>query len=212
MKSLVLKLSMSGVVLLSILAPLSLSPAYSGETGKTQNTFVLSDEAPGNLFSMLDKAGYGNYNLYQTLLQMQADANPSVAGIITSAFLSALASCPAGSQIFIAKLNDSRSASSLAVSTDCTVQAVNVDAKDYYSKTGASTLLSSISGAGVGDINFVHSGIQASKAEFNTPLTSWTAGDATYNVFAIASGFVPAPEVAPTPAKKPLIDQPRQRR
>jgi len=209
MKSSCLKLLMSGFVLLSILTTLSLNPAYSGEIGKTQNTIVLSDEAPGNLFSLLNKAGYGNYNLYQTLLLIQADANPSVAGIITAAFLNTLANCPAGSQIFTTKLNDFRSDSSLAVSTDGTVQTVKVEAKDYYNKSRASTLLSSISGAGVGDTNFVHSGIQPSTAEFNSPLTSWTVGDTTYNVFAIASGFVPAPSVTPTTTKKSLLDEPR---
>jgi hypothetical protein len=200
---------MSGFVLLSILTTQSLNPAYSGEIGKTQNTIVLSDEAPGNLFSLLNKAGYGNYNLYQTLLLIQADANPSVAGIITAAFLNTLANCPAGSQIFTTKLNDFRSDSSLAVSTDGTVQTVKVEAKDYFNKSRASTLLSSISGAGVGDTNFVHSGIQPSTAEFNSPLTSWTVGDTTYNVFAIASGFVPAPSVTPTTTKKSLLDEPR---
>ena len=77
MKSSGLKLFMSVSVFLSILALLSLSTAFGGEAGKTLNTFVLSDEAPGKLLSILEQAGYGNYNLYQALLQMQAEASVS---------------------------------------------------------------------------------------------------------------------------------------
>jgi hypothetical protein len=209
MKSLRLKLLLSCFAFLLILATLAINQSYSGEIGKTQNTFVISDEEPGNLLSRLKNAGYGNYNLYQTLLQMQADANPSVAGIITPAFLNTLANCPTGSQIFTTKLNDFRSDNSLAVSTDGTVQTIKVYVKDYFNRTGASTLLCSLSGAEAGDTNFVHSGVQPSTAEFNAPLMSWAVGDTKYNVFAIASDFVPAPTVTPTPTKTPFIDQPR---
>jgi len=209
MKSLYLKLLLSCFAFLLILATLAINQSYSGEIGKTQNTFVISDEEPGNLLSRLKNAGYGNYNLYQTLLQMQADANPSVAGIITPAFLNTLANCPTGSQIFTTKLNEFSSDNSLAVSTDGTVQTIKVYAKDYFNRTGASTLLCSLSGAEVGDTDFVHSGVQPSTAEFNAPLMSWAVGDTKYNVFAIASDFVPAPTVTPTPTKTPFIDQPR---
>ena len=169
------------------------------------------DIGPGNLLSRLKNAGYGNYNLYQTLLQMQADASPSVAGIITPAFLNTLANCPTGSQIFTTMLNDFHSDSSLAISTDGTVQTVKVYAKDYFNKTGASTLLTSLSGAAAEDTNFVHSGFQPSIAEFNAPLMSWTVGNTKYNVFAITSGFVPAQTVTPTPTKIPFMDQRRKK-
>jgi hypothetical protein len=211
MKSSGLKLFMSVSVFLSILTLLSLSTAFSGEAGKTLNTFVLSDEAPGKLLSILEQAGYGNYNLYQALLQMQAEASPSVAGIITPAFLNALAICPAGSQIFTTKLNSFPTGGSLAISTDGSVQIVAVQANDYSKRASASTQSSSISGAGAEDVNFVHSGIQPSTADFNAPLMSWTAGETKYNVFAIASGFVPAPEAAPKPSKKSFFDEPRKK-
>jgi hypothetical protein len=197
MKSSVLKLLMPGFVFLFILTNLLLSPTFSGETGKTQNTFVLSDEAPGNLISILIKTEYSEYNIYQVLLQIQADANPAVAGIITPSFLSALASCPAGSQIFTVKLNDFPAGSSIAISTDGTVQTVNFHTKDYSEK--AETALTSSRIIGVGDVYFVHSGTQLSTADFNMPLKSWTVGGITYNLFAIASGSVSAPPEATKP-------------
>ncbi|MBI5591357.1 MAG: hypothetical protein HY881_12835 [Deltaproteobacteria bacterium] len=199
MKLFVVKLLRWVFVFQCILATLAICPANSGEIGKTLNTLILSDEAPGNLISVLIKAEYGNYNLYQTLLQIQVDAKPSISGMITPTFLSALASCPAGSQILTTKLNSFPAGSSLAISTDGTVQTVNVHATDYYNKQGVSALLSSISG--VGDVYFVHSGPQPSTA-LDMPLTSWTVGDTTYNVFAIASGSVSAPPAPPTPERK----------
>ena len=203
MKSLGVKSLRWVFVFQCVLATLVIFPANSGEIGRTLNTLILSDEAPGNLISVLIKTEYGNYNLYQVLLQLQADANPSIAGMITPTFLSALASCPAGSQILSIKLNSFPAGSSLAISTDGTVQTVNVHANDYYNKHGVSALLSSISG--VGDVYFVHSGTQPSTADFNMPLTSWTVGDTAYNVFAIASGSVSTPPAPPTERKASLF-------
>ena len=105
-----------------------------------------------------------------------------------------------GSQIFSAKLNDFPAGSSLAISTDGTVQTVKIHANDYYNKPGASTLISIL--LGVGDAYFVHSGSQPSTADFNSPLTSWTAGGTKYNVIVIASGSVPISPVTSTPTRK----------
>jgi hypothetical protein len=183
-----------------ILTMFAIIPAFSDEVGTNQDTFILSDETPGNLVSVLVKAEYGNYNLYQALLQIQADANPTIAGIITPAFLNALTRCPTDSQIFTAKLNTFPDGSSLAISTDGTVQTVSVHANDYYNKPGAFTLLSSITG--VGNANFVYSGTQPLTADFNSPLTTWAVGDTKYKVFAIASGSVTIPPVTSTPTSK----------
>jgi hypothetical protein len=202
MKSLTAKSLLLGFALLLILTVFAIAPSYSAENKSAQNTFILSDEAPGNLISLLVKTEYGGYNLYQVLLQIQADANPSAAGIITPSFLSALASCPAGSQIFTAKLNDFPAGSSLAISTDGTVQTVKVHADDYFGKAGASEMLCSIAGAG--DVYLVHSGTQLSTADFNMPLKSWTVGGTTYNVVAIASNSVNISPVTKNPAGKPL--------
>lgn len=204
MKSLVVKSSMWVFAFLFVLTALAIRPAYSGAgINKTSGTFILSNEEPGNLITKLANTGYGDYTLYQALLQIQAAANPSVAGIITPAFLSALSSCPAGSQITTTELKNFPAGSSLAISTDGTVQTVTVRANDYYNKPGASALLSSISG--VGDAYFVHSGSQSSTADFNTPLTSWTVGGTTYNVFAIASGSVSDPPAPPKPKRKTTL-------
>lgn len=200
MKSLGLKLLMLSFMFLFILTTHVISPTYSGENGGTQNTLILSDEPLGNLISVLVKTEYDGYNLYQTLMQIQTDFNPSVSGIITPVSLSALASCPSDSQVFTSKPNNFPAGSSLAISTGGAVQTVNYHANDYCEKYGTSTLLSSI--IAVWDAYFVHSGTQPSTADFNTPLMNWTEVGTTYNVFAIASGSVRAPPVTPTHKQK----------
>ena len=203
MKSLGAKSLISGFVFLFILIPLAASPANSDGTGTTRDSFVLSGEEPGNLIALLQKAEYGNYTLYQVILEIQAYANPPVSGIITPAFLSALSKCPADSQVFTAKLNHFPAGSSLAISTDGTVQIVNFHLGDYYNKPGAATLISGM--AGVGDVYFVHSGTRPATADFNAPLTHWETGGTTYHVFGIASSSVKIPEVT----KKPFMQAPK---
>jgi hypothetical protein len=167
------------------------------------NTFILSNEAPGNLITTLVNAGYGDYDLYQLLLAIQQSTDPSVAGIITDAFLASLnGSCPVNSEIFTTQIKDVKYNSpgvSIGISADCTVQTTNIYAFNYYNQPGTSTLLSNISG--VGNAYFVHSGMQPLYTDFNTPLTSWTLpgnGTVTYEAFAIAAGSVTQPATVPT--------------
>ncbi|MGA9624733.1 MAG: hypothetical protein WBQ65_09705 [Bryobacteraceae bacterium] len=80
-------------------AAISLSPAYALDSTHnlfgilyapqgTSQTFVLSDEAPGHLIANLVAAGYGTINPYQVLVQLQRNADPSLAvSVITPAFL-----------------------------------------------------------------------------------------------------------------------------
>jgi len=167
----------------------------------TQETFVLSDEAPGNLITALINAGYGDYGPYDLLVTIQANTNPSVAGILTPAFINALAACPAGSQIFTTLIKNYPPGSSLAISTDGTVQITTVRASDYFNTAGTSTLLTDL--VIVGNTYFVHAGTTPLIADFTTPMTTWdvTSGGVTttYNVFAIASGSVTSSESVSVP-------------
>ncbi|MGA2781489.1 MAG: hypothetical protein ABSF13_06155 [Smithella sp.] len=153
------------------------------------NTFILSNEG-GGLISQLIAAGYGNYNLYDALQALRAEADPSISSVLTDAFLTALASCPAGSAIFTHKLSEFEyigSGAGIAISDDGTVTFVSVFGRTYYT-AGYPTLSSAISG--VGNAAFTHS------SDTSSPLTSWvgTGGGnvygVTYNVFAI--GWMPS--------------------
>jgi hypothetical protein len=155
----------------------------SGAWAATANTFILSDEGAG-LINKLLNAGYGNMNLYQVLVQIVNDTNPSVSGIITPAFLLSLSNCPPSSPLFTTLLSSIPPGSSVAISDDCTVQFVSIHGASYYNQ-GAPTLGSDISGVGRG--LFTHS------ADSQTPLTLWQANGNTYNVFAI--GWATAQQV-----------------
>jgi len=173
----------------SILAPaavlfcllVTVCPVRGAIVGTGLQTFVLSNEGSNGLITQLINAGWDSYNVYDTLVQIQGHTNPSVAGIITPAFLSALAACPASSQIFTTTLSNYNSPGvSLAISTDCTVQTVSVQGAPYVGQPGTTTLAVNISG--VGPATFIYS-------TTSSPLTSWTTVtlvDPTYSVFAIA--------------------------
>jgi hypothetical protein len=145
----------------------------------TSQSFVLSDES-GRLIGQLVTAGYGDYNLYQVLVTLQQDTDPSVAGIVTDGFLATLQRCPASSQIFTTKVKNLPAGGSVAISDDCTAQLVDVLGRTYYS-AGFPTLGAAISGVGRG--LFTHS------ADASVPLTTFDAGGTTYRVFAIGWAF-----------------------
>lgn len=154
----------------------------------SQQTFILSNEGSG-LIAQLVSAGYGDYNAYNALVAIQNNTNPSVAGIITPAFLAALQASPGSSQIFTTQLKNLNSPGvSLAISTDGTVQTTSVQGATYKGQAGTATLLAAISGAGSGNFTYSTS---------SSPLTSWSSttggGTTTYNVVGIAWAPSPAP-------------------
>jgi hypothetical protein len=192
------KSSKLGLVFPFVLTTIALSPVYSGEALRNQDTLILSNEAPGILITRLVHAGYGNFSLYDILVVMQQNTDPSVAGIITPAFLGALRSCPADSPLFTSQIKNIPEGSSVAISSDCTWQVTNIHAYDYIKKPGTSRLSSNLSG--VGKTYFIHA------TSPDTPLTSLkhatAGGNAKYNIFAIASGSVARPAPVSTPAMK----------
>jgi hypothetical protein len=82
-------------------------------------SFALT-EGPGKLISSLVAAGYGSLNLYNALVIIQSNANPSVAGVITPAFLATIQTCPSSSPI-LATMLSAYTGSEILISTDCTV-------------------------------------------------------------------------------------------
>ena len=154
-------------------------------TTTTAYTFILSNEG-GGLISQLVTAGYGDYNLYQTLVAIQQNTDPSISGVVTDDFLNALASCPAGGEIFTHKLSEYTGAGlAVAISTDGTVQTVSVYGRTYLGTTGSATLKSNISGVGDGLFTYT---------TLSSPLTSFSVSTTTYNVFAI--GWAPGTTAA----------------
>lgn len=63
------------LALVAVPLVLAVLPAQAQTSG-----FVLA-EGPGNLVDALIAAGYGNLNLYQALVEIDNNANPSVAGV-----------------------------------------------------------------------------------------------------------------------------------
>jgi len=159
-------------------------------------TFILSNEA-GGLITQLVNAGYGPVDLYQVLVDIQVETNPSVAGIITPAFLQALQAAPPSSQIFTTTLSSLNvPGAAYAISTDGTIQSVSIFGSTYNGQAGTATLSSNISGVGLAYFTYTTT---------SSPLTSWTTvilTDPTYSVFGIA--WAPSQPPAPVPALSPL--------
>jgi hypothetical protein len=157
------------------------------------DTFVLSNEGSNGFVTQLMAGGYGNANLYDALVAIANNTNPSVAGIITPAFIATLASLAASSAIFQTQLkNFSVGSHGLAVSTDGTVQVVNISGAAYNGQSGTATLSASV--AGVGSATFVYS------TTFDSPpVTSFTSGGSTYRVIGIAYAPGSTPPSTPAP-------------
>jgi hypothetical protein len=139
-------------------------------------SFVLSDES-AHLIAAMVAAGHGDDSLYDGMLMMQANSDPSIAGIVTPAVLKRLALCPVSSAVLATRMRDLAVASATAVSDDCTVRAVTLSGVGLLAMPGAGTLGTMLSGVGSFDLTF---------ATTQDPLAFWQVGATTYNAFAIA--------------------------
>lgn len=139
-------------------------------------SIVLSDEGRG-LVTNMATAGYGEFTVWDSLLQVVYNSDPSVSPVITDAFLTSLQSCPAGSRVFTAKVKDFVG-TALAISDDCTAQAVALQGAAFEHQAGVTSLATTWSG--VGSYLLTHSTTAGS------PLTSWQAGGTAYDALAIA--------------------------
>jgi hypothetical protein len=163
-------------------------------------TIVLSDEGPGLGRTALTNAGYGDYSPYQALVQIQRNSDPSLASILTPSFLNEIASLPSSSPIFSTNLwNYSTLGTSIAISTDGTVQTVSIKGSTYYNAQGSTSLDAVVSGV-MGTFRAVYSSTQA-------PLTTFTANGTTYNVFGILY-MTPTTTASTTPTSHPTPTTP----
>jgi hypothetical protein len=144
------------------------------------DTFILSDEG-GGLITELVAAGYGNYSPYQALLVLREEADPSITSVLPDAFLNALAAEPASAEIFTHTLTE-YTGKTIAISTNGTVQTVSIYGRTYLGATGTNTMASNISG--VGNAEFTYS----------SPLVSFsvTASLITTDYMVFAIGWAPS--------------------
>jgi hypothetical protein len=214
-----ISLSLIAVMLLGIAT--YVAPVKAVNINVNQDTFVLSNEGPGYGISALVNAGYGNYSLYDTLLAIRADADPSVSSILTDSFLSALGNCPPSSQIFATQLKEVNSpGATVGISTDGTflTNGVIVGIINFTILTSGDIIGSTYQGtfptldtvvSGVGSFRVVYENL--SQTVYNpqsgtnqiTPLTALRVNGplagmtTTYNVFGIL--FVPITTTSPSP-------------
>jgi hypothetical protein len=161
------------LILSIVLSINALVPPAIAQTTSVQ-TVILSNEQIGLM--LLGNKGYVTLSIYDTLVKLQTDSNPSLAGVISSQFLRTLHSLPSSSQIFTKTLGNYEDWSAIAISTDGSVQTVSYQGSTYLNAPGTSKLDTQISG--VANFRAIYSSSQ-------TPIASFTNGNTTYNIFAI---------------------------
>jgi hypothetical protein len=168
---------------------------------KAQNTsvqtIVLSNEQIGLM--LLGNKGYVTLSIYDTLVKLQTDSNPSLSGVISSQFLGTLHSLPPSSQIFTKTLGNYEDWNAIAISTDGSVQTVSTQGSTYLNAPGTSKLDTQISN--VANFRAIYSTSQ-------TPIVSFTNGNTTYNVFAILYLPSDAATINPTATSPPVTNTP----
>jgi hypothetical protein len=160
-------------------------------------TIVLSNEQIGLM--KLGNQGYVTLSIYDTLVKLQTDSNPSLAGVISSQFLETLHSLPSSSQIFTKTLGNYEDWNAIAISTDGSVQTVTYQGSTYLNAPGTSKLDTQISN--VANFRAIYSSSQM-------PIVSFTNGDTTYNVFAILYLPSDAATISPTATSPPVTNAP----
>ena len=160
-------------------------------------TIVLSNEQIGLM--LLGNKGYVTLSIYDTLVKLQTESNPSLAGIISSQFLETLHSLPSSSQIFTKTLGNYEDWNAIAISTDGSVQTVSYQGSTYLNAPGTSKLDTQISN--VANFRAIYSSSQ-------TPIVSFTNGNTTYNVFAILYLPSDAATINPTATSPQVTNAP----
>jgi hypothetical protein len=176
---------LSFTIILAFILSITVIALPASAQSTSVQTVVLSNEEIAMM--KMQNAGWGNYTIYQTLEWMVRESNPSLGNILTSSFLQTLQNTPASSQVLTKQLKDYADWNAIAISTDGSVRTVAYEGSSYYSKQGTSSLDTQLSG--VGNFRAVYSSSQ-------TPITTFTAGSTTYNIFAIL--YIPATSTAST--------------
>jgi hypothetical protein len=146
-------------------------------------SLILSDEGAG-FVSEMAAAGYGSYHLYEALVALTQNTDPTLDPNWMDLFLIRFGTCPGSSAVFTTRLTPG---TTVAMSDDCTVASTSILGSAFYGQSGDTTVTTTESG--VGKLDFTY-------ATSLTPLTSWQANSTVYNAFAIA--WAP-PEVTTEP-------------
>ena len=149
--------------------------ALPAKAQTSAETVIISNEFPGNSIVKLTNAGYGNDSVYQVLVDIQENSNPSISSAITPDFMTTLKNLPSSSAIFTTQFDYADINSAIAISTDGTVQPVTYTGSSYYNAHGTSSVDTQFSGL---SLRTVYSSSQ-------TPVVTFTMGTVTYNVIAI---------------------------
>ncbi|MFH1194399.1 MAG: BACON domain-containing carbohydrate-binding protein [bacterium] len=177
-----MKTKIQQLLLIIILLLISFSHSNFAQGSTIATTFVLTNE--GGLIDDLIAIGYGNSNLYETLLCLQDYSG----GIISTEFLETLASCPAGSEIFTANLSNYAGINNpVCVNTDGTVGINGIFGKEYYGREGYETYPENI-----GDGSEIFTYATSSEYYIDAGSCSHVGGTVTYyKAFAIAWSMEP---------------------
>lgn len=186
---------LSFTIILAFILSITVIALPASAQSTSVQTVVLSNEKIAMM--KMQNAGLGNYTIYQTLEWLVRESNPSLGNILTSSFLQTLQNTPASSQVLTKQLKDYADWNAIAISTDGSVRTVAYQGSSYYSKQGTSSLDTQLSA--VGNFRAVYSSSQ-------TPLTTFTAGSTTYNIFAIL--YIPATSTTPLPTQAIGTTQP----
>ena len=184
------------VIFLVLAAP----PARAINVNANQDTFVISNEAPGFLIAKLINAGHGGDSVYQATVYLAS--LPGAGAVLTPAFLNALATCPAGAQIFTTALTQVlANGISVSISTDGTVRYDDIEASTF---AGIYPVIQTGNGT-VQNVRIVHSTVSTAPLNATViegPLAGMTT---TYNAFAVAWALADSP--ATTPVATPTLSQ-----
>jgi hypothetical protein len=164
--------------------PILSLPAKAQST--SAQTLILSNEYPGNTFIILQNEGYSSYTILQLLQKIVTDSNPSLGNVVPSSFIQALQNAPASSEVLTKTLHDYADYNAMAISTDGTVQTVAYEGSSSLNTQGTLSLDTQVSGI---DHTF-----RAVYASTDSPLTTFTPNNVTYNVFAIL--YMPSREIS----------------
>jgi hypothetical protein len=184
-------------VMVLVLAAL---PARAINVNANQDTFVISNEAPGFLITKLINAGHGGDSVYQATVYLAS--LPGASAVLTPAFLNALATCPSSAQIFTTTLTQVlANGISVSISTDGTARFDDVEASTFAGiypviQTGNGTI------PNVRIVYSTHSAAPLNATVVEGPLAGMTT---TYNAFAVAWDQANSP--ATTPVATPTLSQ-----
>jgi hypothetical protein len=183
------------LAVLILIMPILVLPAKAQST--SVQTIILSNEQIGLM--LLGNKGYVTLSIYDTLVKLQTDSTPSLAGVISPQFLGTLHSLPSSSEIFTKTLGDGNDWNAIAISTDGSVKMVSYQGSTYLNAPGTSKLDTQISG--VANFRAIYSSSQ-------TPIVSFIYGNTTYNVFAILYLPSDAATINPTATSPPVTNAP----